>query len=61
MRSSLRISLLVVAIGHAVAPSQEQANPVVVHVYVAHPGAAISPQMFGAFFEDTNFAADGGL
>jgi alpha-L-arabinofuranosidase len=28
---------------------------------VAHPGAAISPQMFGIFFEDINFAADGGL
>ncbi len=61
MRPSLCISLLVVAIGHAVAPSQEQANPVVVHVDVAHPGAALSPQMFGVFFEDINFAADGGL
>lgn len=61
MRSSLCISLFVLVIGHAVAPSQEQANPVVVHVDVAHPGAAISPQMFGIFFEDINFAADGGL
>ena len=25
------------------------------------PGAAISPQMFGIFFEDINFGADGGL
>ncbi len=30
-------------------------------VDLAHPGAAISPQMFGIFFEDINFAADGGL
>ncbi len=27
----------------------------------AHPGAAISPSMFGIFFEDINFGADGGL
>ena len=30
-------------------------------VDAAHPGAAISPTMFGIFFEDINFAADGGL
>jgi len=34
---------------------------VTISVDVAHPGAAISPQMFGVFFEDINFAADGGL
>ena len=33
----------------------------VIAVDLAHPGAAISPQMFGIFFEDINFAADGGL
>jgi len=33
----------------------------VVTVDATHPGAAISPQMFGVFFEDINFAADGGL
>jgi alpha-L-arabinofuranosidase len=27
----------------------------------AHLGAAMSPKMFGVFFEDINFAADGGL
>jgi alpha-L-arabinofuranosidase len=30
-------------------------------VQVDRPGAAISPRMFGVFFEDINFAADGGL
>jgi alpha-N-arabinofuranosidase len=34
---------------------------VVIQVDAAHPGAAISPQMFGIFFEDINFGADGGL
>src|SRR3974390_3613566 len=33
----------------------------VIRVDVVHPGAAISPQMYGVFFEDINFAADGGL
>lgn len=30
-------------------------------VDVAHPGAGISPTMYGVFFEDINFGADGGL
>ena len=35
--------------------------PDVVAVDASRPGADISPAMFGAFFEDINFAADGGL
>lgn len=30
-------------------------------IQVDQPGAAISPSMFGVFFEDINFAADGGI
>jgi alpha-L-arabinofuranosidase len=41
--------------------SQAQSNPAIITVDTAHPGAAISSQMFGIFFEDINFAADGGL
>jgi alpha-N-arabinofuranosidase len=41
--------------------SQVQQNPVVIAVDAAHPGAPISSTMFGIFFEDINFAADGGL
>jgi alpha-N-arabinofuranosidase len=37
------------------------ASPVTITVQVDHPGAAISKTMFGLFFEDINFAADGGL
>ena len=33
----------------------------VITVDAGKPGAAISPHMFGVFFEDINFAADGGL
>src|SRR5262249_49506294 len=32
-----------------------------VTVQVDRPGAAISPTLFGLFFEDINFGADGGL
>ena len=39
----------------------QQPSSAVISVDAAHPGAAISPQMFGVFFEDINFAADGGL
>ena len=35
--------------------------PDVVAVDASRPGADISPTMFGVFFEDINFAADGGL
>jgi alpha-L-arabinofuranosidase len=41
--------------------NQDQHSPVVIAVDAAHPGAPISNTMFGIFFEDINFAADGGL
>lgn len=46
----------------AAAPAQTPA-PAADHIVVqaARPGAAIAPTMFGVFFEDINFAADGGL
>ena len=40
---------------------QAQQSSMVISVDAAHPGAAISPAMFGIFFEDINFGADGGL
>jgi alpha-L-arabinofuranosidase len=36
-------------------------NTVTITVQVDKPGADISPTMFGIFFEDINFGADGGL
>jgi hypothetical protein len=36
-------------------------SPTIIAVDAAHPGAAILPTMFGIFFEEINFAADGGL
>src|SRR5262245_30820359 len=36
-------------------------QPNTITVQVDRPGAAISPTMFGLFFEDSNFGADGGL
>ena len=41
--------------------SQDQKKPVVIAVDAAHPGAAISSSMYGVFFEDINFGADGGF
>jgi alpha-N-arabinofuranosidase len=41
--------------------SQEQQGKTVIRIDATHPGAAISPKMFGIFFEDINFGADGGL
>jgi alpha-N-arabinofuranosidase len=40
---------------------QGQQNSTLISVDAAHPGASISPAMFGIFFEDINFGADGGL
>lgn len=36
-------------------------SPDTIAVDVTHPGGDIAPTMFGIFFEDINFAADGGL
>ena len=56
---------LVVVLAAILAPvasiSQTQQDPMVIAVDAAHPGPPISPTMFGIFFEDINFAADGGL
>src|SRR5215472_8695697 len=38
-----------------------QQSATVIAVDAAHPGPEISPAMFGVFFEDINFGADGGL
>jgi len=40
---------------------QGQQDAAVISVDAAHAGAALSPSMFGIFFEDINFGADGGL
>src|ERR1700722_14953095 len=57
----VRLFVLVAAISSFCALSRSQQDSLVIDVDAAHPGAAISPQMFGVFFEDINFAADGGL
>ena len=36
-------------------------TPAVITIDAAHPGAPISPSLYGIFFEDINFGADGGL
>ncbi len=41
--------------------AQQQATVTDVRVAVNQPGAAIPSTLFGVFFEDINFAADGGL
>src|SRR5215468_8009010 len=43
------------------APQFAQTQPDAITVQVDRPGAAISPTLFGLFFEDINFGADGGL
>jgi alpha-N-arabinofuranosidase len=48
--------LMVAAFGQQAAPA-----PDVIAVQASRPGADIAPTMFGVFYEDINFAADGGL
>ena len=38
-----------------------QTSATVVTVHADRPAKAISPDLFGIFFEDLNYAADGGL
>lgn len=61
MRTTTGFSFLSLALFSINLWSQDQNKPVVIAVDAAHPGAAISRSMFGVFFEDINFGADGGL
>jgi alpha-N-arabinofuranosidase len=62
MRAYLACALIfIAALSTGVYASEVAPERTVLSVDLAHPGAAISPQMFGIFFEDINFAADGGL
>jgi alpha-N-arabinofuranosidase len=42
-------------------PAGAQTTPAALTVQVNKPGAAVNKNMYGLFFEDINFAADGGL
>lgn len=50
--------LAVVALAH---PGAQAPAPLAIAVDVNQPGAAIASTMYGIFFEDINFAADGGI
>ena len=61
MRKKISFAVLLLSLLSVRLSSQEQRNAAVISIDAAHPGAAISPSMFGIFFEDINFGADGGL
>ena len=56
-----RYCKILLAIGIAFAGVAAQAQTTVLTVKADKPGAAIQPAMWGIFFEDINFAADGGI
>jgi alpha-L-arabinofuranosidase len=62
-KSKLRRLHLVAALAAALLSSLETgyAQTTTVTVQVSEPGKPISPDLFGIFFEDLNYAADGGL
>jgi alpha-N-arabinofuranosidase len=61
MRKRIWFAVVMLVLLAVTLPGRGQQNPTVISVDAAHPGAAISSTMFGIFFEDINFAADGGL
>ncbi len=61
MTSNSMFALSVVFGALAGLPVSGQPGVTIISVDVGHPGAAVSPDMFGVFFEDINFGADGGL
>ncbi len=61
MTSKIRFAILALVVVSAGVLVRGQQTGAAIVVDGAHPGAAISPSMFGIFFEDINFAADGGL
>ena len=61
MRTRTHLAALLLVLSHVSLISQAQQQPTIISVDTTHPGAPISPSMFGIFFEDINFGADGGL
>src|SRR5208337_2903299 len=60
MRKSA-VTILLLAFFPVCLFGQDRQNVAVIQVDASHPQAEISPTMFGIFFEDINFGADGGL
>ncbi len=58
---SFRLSRQALAVVLALVAFGVTAAPVTITVQADKPGAKISPAMWGIFFEDINFGADGGL
>ena len=57
-----RLPALILASSLCCASAQETTGPTVnITIDAAHPGASINPAMWGIFFEDINYGADGGL
>ena len=54
-------SAAVSAEGVAASPARAAAAPLTLTVDTTQPGHAVSPDLFGAFFEEINFAGVGGL
>ena len=61
MRIKIWFALPLLALSSIAGFGHAAPEPAVLSVDAAHPGAAISPSMYGIFFEDINFGADGGL
>ena len=59
--SSLRPTTLAASLLSLALPVLAFAQPTTVTVQAGTPGKAISPDLVGIFFEDLNYAADGGL
>ncbi|MFM2287743.1 MAG: hypothetical protein RL684_886 [Pseudomonadota bacterium] len=55
------LALLALAMASVAPACLAQGSSTVIAVDASHPGGTIAPTMFGIFFEDINFAADGGL
>jgi alpha-N-arabinofuranosidase len=60
MNMKLQLSR-VAALGLACLSIAASAQPLSITIQADQPGAKINPAMWGAFFEDINFGADGGL
>jgi alpha-N-arabinofuranosidase len=61
MHTRIWLTIVVLALFPIGLFGQDKPSAAVISVDAAHPGSAISSTMFGIFFEDINFGADGGL
>src|SRR3974390_1210186 len=61
MKPITPLSLICVCLANSFAPAQAQSSTATISVAADQPGVTVVSNLFGIFFEEINFAGEGGL